>query len=477
MPQTYIRAVGPGAVGRTCPVAESCSRSGSPVPGRSGISGAGHACTAAILRGRRRPLPRGQNGGQGIAGQPSTGYGSRPSCSSRSTRRRQASTSCRETSSTRVVPSAPSRSSRSASSTATSARVSDSPAQPHSTVRSLGSAWNDTPWSTPCTAPPGSTRTWPPLRSALLSTTSSTLIRRSRSSSACPRTTGSPSEPSASSTRSQLSGSAAGAMTSTSVASSSSTVSIQSWTMPGPNGPSRSTVGGTTLQPVASDTAKAATSRPARVPPGKSHRGRSPATGLYTHRPDIVPCPISQKSVALDASTSRPSTTISPCRRSSSAEPTSRSLTGPGSAAVAVGARAHVPAGIERATAERARRPPGGHHCLGPGDEGAGRGPGEPDAQQRRAVDLVVVDQRRVVLVAVVVSLGQRLGLDHDALVVGVPDQGHHTDPELLLDRRVERRGVGGLGRCDSGDVGLAGRPAYHLVEQRVDPFGEHRHL
>ncbi len=50
--------------------------------------------------------------------------------------------------------------------------------------------------------------------------------------------------------------------------------------MPGPNGPSRSTVGGTTSQPVASDTAYAATSRPASVPSGKSHSGRSPATGL-----------------------------------------------------------------------------------------------------------------------------------------------------------------------------------------------------
>ena len=50
--------------------------------------------------------------------------------------------------------------------------------------------------------------------------------------------------------------------------------------MPGPNGPSRSTVGGTTRQPVASETRKAEISRPARVPSGKSQSGRSPATGL-----------------------------------------------------------------------------------------------------------------------------------------------------------------------------------------------------
>ena len=50
--------------------------------------------------------------------------------------------------------------------------------------------------------------------------------------------------------------------------------------MPGPNGPSRITVGGTMFQPAARETTYAATSRPARVPVGKSHSGRSPATGL-----------------------------------------------------------------------------------------------------------------------------------------------------------------------------------------------------
>ena len=50
--------------------------------------------------------------------------------------------------------------------------------------------------------------------------------------------------------------------------------------MPGPKGPSRSTVGGTTSQPVAQDTTYEATSRPASEPSGKSHSGRSPATGL-----------------------------------------------------------------------------------------------------------------------------------------------------------------------------------------------------
>ncbi len=59
-----------------------------------------------------------------------------------------------------------------------------------------------------------------------------------------------------------------------------SSTCTHSWHMPGPNGPSRMTVGGTTSQPVAWLTRYAPTSRPASVPSGKSHSGRSPATGL-----------------------------------------------------------------------------------------------------------------------------------------------------------------------------------------------------
>ena len=40
------------------------------------------------------------------------------------------------------------------------------------------------------------------------------------------------------------------------------------------------TLVGTIRQPVACETRKAEISRPARVPSGKSHSGRSPATGL-----------------------------------------------------------------------------------------------------------------------------------------------------------------------------------------------------
>ena len=63
-------------------------------------------------------------------------------------------------------------------------------------------------------------------------------------------------------------------------ASCSGSGSCHTWTIPGPCGPSRSQVGGTTSQPSASETRRAATSRSASVPTGKSHSGRSPEIGL-----------------------------------------------------------------------------------------------------------------------------------------------------------------------------------------------------
>ena len=60
--------------------------------------------------------------------------------------------------------------------------------------------------------------------------------------------------------------------------------SCQAWSMPGPCGPSPTQVGGTglrkSLPAKARPTRYAATSRCASTAPGKSHSGRSPATGL-----------------------------------------------------------------------------------------------------------------------------------------------------------------------------------------------------
>src|SRR6185312_206711 len=155
----------------------------------------------------------------------------------------------------------------------------------HSTVRSLYSSPKQTPWSQPYSRPPLTGSRWPILRSALFTTASNTAMSR----------------------RIWLSGLRARVTRSTDLSAS-----IHSWHMPGPNGPSRYTVGGTRSQPAAWDTAYAATSRPASVPCGKSHSGRSPAMGLYTQAAETVPRWIVQYSVALEATTSRPSTSSSP---------------------------------------------------------------------------------------------------------------------------------------------------------------------
>ena len=71
-----------------------------------------------------------------------------------------------------------------------SSSCSGSRAQPHSTVRSLCSRWKERPWSTPNRCPSGMARMWPPLRSALLTSTSKTAIRRSAALSSWTSETG-----------------------------------------------------------------------------------------------------------------------------------------------------------------------------------------------------------------------------------------------------------------------------------------------
>lgn len=59
MPQTYIVAVGPGAVGRIRPVEVSCRRSGGPLPWSRGTSTGAQVCMATKLRERQhygRPM-------------------------------------------------------------------------------------------------------------------------------------------------------------------------------------------------------------------------------------------------------------------------------------------------------------------------------------------------------------------------------------------------------------------------------------
>src|SRR4051812_36821106 len=62
MPQTYIRAVGPGAVGRTSSVEVSRSRSGRPGPGSRGTCGPDQDFMPATLpSGRDRPARAAQD--------------------------------------------------------------------------------------------------------------------------------------------------------------------------------------------------------------------------------------------------------------------------------------------------------------------------------------------------------------------------------------------------------------------------------
>ena len=68
--------------------------------------------------------------------------------------------------------------------------------------------------------------------------------------------------------------------------------------------------------------------------------------------------------------------------------------------------------------------------------------------------------------------LGRRLRLDDDQAAAS-PSQASPIafDPELLVDRLLERGGVGGRGRHrGTGAVG-------DLVQQLLEPVGEHHHL
>src|SRR3954453_13428932 len=56
MPQTYIRATGPGVSGRREAEAVSHTRTGRPTPGRAGMNGEGQAFTAGAETGAGRPL-------------------------------------------------------------------------------------------------------------------------------------------------------------------------------------------------------------------------------------------------------------------------------------------------------------------------------------------------------------------------------------------------------------------------------------
>ena len=176
-------------------------------------------------------------------------------------------------------PSSPSRASSSRSTPASSSSASGSPAQPHSTVRSLWSAWKRDAVVDAVAVAVGHLQDVPALAVGVVDER-----RRRPPSGAAASESSWTSEIgwSCSSTPSKTWRKPAGTAPSgtTVTAACRWSGSRHTCTMPGPCGPSRRMVCGTTSQPSASETTYAATSRRARVPSGKSQSGRSPATGL-----------------------------------------------------------------------------------------------------------------------------------------------------------------------------------------------------
>ena len=423
-----------------------------------------------------------QNGGHGMAGQPSPGSGKRPVASSLATRSpgaRAISRAAEQLGQHDAEPVRP-RSSRAARGRRRPRAASGRPAQPHSTVRSFSSSLKVTPWSTPShdRAVGERRRTCPPLRSALLTTASKTAIRRRSASSACTSVTGlavvtvgvEDLEPAVRDgaaaprrRRDHRRGPCRRRRAST-----------HSCAMPCPNGPSsRQTVGGTTSQPsgrgdlVRRDLAQAQ-GAVGEVPERPLARDRLVDAG------DAAPLELGAGEQRRVATRRRAGPRRS--RRLRRRGPRAESVSGghrERSASVAVGARADV-----------------AHGSSGWPQKGQGGRPADTTELARLANARAAAPVRRT-RSTVGPSLGSssRSGasassssttswrLDDDELGVAVPAERHGADPELLGDRRVERVECP---RCPAapwpGPVPLPGA-ADDLVEQRVDPLGEDLHL
>src|SRR3954454_18637080 len=168
------------------------------------------------------------------------------------------------------------------------------------------------------------------------------------------------------------------------------------------------------------------------------------------HSASSVPVRIAPTRVTFEASSMRPSTSMTPSSsrvRASASSAGGRSPLGATgsryslmmratrrSAAVAVLPRADVAGGVEGQRAQRAGRAAGRDDPAGPGDEGPSR-PGR-DGHPQRVGALLGVGEDRVLLDRLVTA-GD--GLDDDGLLLAVPGQAHGGDPELLVDRRGER--------------------------------------
>src|SRR5579862_1336199 len=416
-----------------------------------------------------------------MAGQLGIGLGKMPASSSRSTRWRVASTSVACSSPRRSAPSRPPRSARTRATTSSSSGENGSPSQFQSSVRSFGTVEKVTPWSTAWMWPPAIGSRWPPFRSVLFTIASKTAIRRRRAS---------PS------------------MTSRTTSTASST-SIHCWMDPSPNGPSRSRVGGTMLQPVASETRNAATSRRVSVPIGKSNSGCSPRVGFQTARSSpgassivadsasssptssaaaararrtsaaaSAPGGRTRTTIALfDEPISAPMTSSSPSRRAARTASASAAGRAPAMGSVDVGAvlaGADVAARIERVAAQRARRTARPDDPERPLDERPGGVSGEAHPQEVGPV-LVVVLELQGLRLRLLGGLAGPLGprLDEDPLGLAVPAQRQRAGPECLVERLVERTDIG----IDRGRRVLDDPMLVELDEEPTEPLGEDRDL
>ncbi|CDZ86838.1 hypothetical protein RHRU231_110013 [Rhodococcus ruber] len=211
------------------------------------------------------------------------------------------------------------------------------------------------------------------------------------------------------------------------------------------------------------------------MPSGKSHRGRSPRTGLYTQRTVVAPRVASHTRVALLAWTTRPTTVSSPSVstvRRSGLPTGSGLLAEPGGGVEALGAQVPVGAdadvaAADRFAAQRARGAAGGDDEFGAGGEVAGLLGGEEDADGVRALLGVVEDDGLVDL-----GLGDGEQFDDDVAAVGVPAQAHGPDAELRVDGGDERTDV------DVRVLGQVGaEAAVHLLEEQAHAVGEDLHL
>ena len=312
----------------------------------SGISGSGQARMAGSLVGRAA-----QNGGHGMAGHsPARRRAApprveQPPAAPVERRRSRGRCRCRRARRPRSPPSAVAHARATAGHLLVGAAARR--ASPRGRCAACARRGSVTPWSTPYRWPSAISSTWPPLRSALLTSTSKTAIRRSGSVSSWTSDTGRswPSTPSK--TCSQPVGHLA-------LARPGSTASCSG------SGSCQQLDHARAVRPVAA--ARSAARRPSRAPRRRRTprpRGRracrrgSPTAAAPPRsacRRRWTPS-ISPRKVALDAGMIRPWRTSSPVEQVDGPLDGSRVP-----AAEAVGAHAEVAVGVDRVAAERAAR-------------------------------------------------------------------------------------------------------------------------